>query len=215
MRAAIIANGYVKDYAFYRAIVAPSDFIVCANGGARIAVALGLRPQVVIGDLDSLDDSLHAKLQEEGCQLLVYPARKDETDTELAIKYALAQGAQEIIILAALGGRLDHALANVLLLAMPDLDGVRARIVDERQEIVLVKDEVTIEGQVGDLVSLLPLTGDVTGIYTEGLEYALQGGYLRFGLARGISNVMTASQAKVRVEPPGNNLLLAIHVREK
>ncbi len=210
MRAAIIANGYVKDYDFYRALIAPSDFIVCADGGARFAVALGLRPQVVIGDLDSLDHSLRAQLQEEGCQLVVHSSRKDETDTELAIKYALAQGAQEILILAALGGRLDHALANVLLLAMPDLDGVRARIVDEGQEVILVKNEIAIEGQVGDLVSLLPLTGDVAGIYTEGLEYALQGGYLRFGLARGISNVMTASTARVRIEPPGN-LLLAIH----
>lgn len=215
MRAVIIANGYIKDYDFYRAIVAPSDFIVCANGGARIAVALGLRPQVVIGDLDSIDDSLQARLQEEGCQLIVHPARKDETDAELAIKYALAQGAQEILILAALGGRLDHALANVLLLAMPDLEGIRARIVDERNEVLLARDEITIEGRVGDLVSLLPLTGDVTGIYTEGLEYALQDGFLRLGLARGISNVMTAPKAKVRVEPPGNNLLLAIHMIKK
>ncbi len=211
MRAVVITNGYVQDHDFYRAIVAPSDFIVCANGGARLAMALGLRPQVVIGDLDSIDDSLQTKLQEEGCHLIVHPSRKDETDTELAIKYALTQGAQEIVILAALGGRLDHALANVLLLAMPDLEGVKASIVDERQEVVMVREELTIEGQVGDLVSLLPLTGDVTGIYTEGLEYALRDGSLRLGLARGISNVMTAPKAKVRV---GHNLLLAIHVRE-
>ena len=206
MKAIIIANGQIHDGDFYRSLVAPTDLVICADGGASNALALGLQPQVVVGDLDSLDESLRYRLEKEHCQFIVHPARKDETDLELAIKYAVEQGAQEIFILGALGYRLDHALANVLLLALPELRSVKARILDGRQEVFLIRGEVLIEGQVGDTLSLLPLTEEVTGIYTEGLEYPLENGTLYLGPALGVSNTLTAPQAWVRV---GQGLLLA------
>ena len=207
MRAIIIANGQIHDGDFYRSLVAPTDLIICADGGASNAIALGLQPQVVIGDLDSLDSNLQAQLEADGCQVLAHPARKDETDLELALYYALEHGVDEILILGALGGRIDQTLANVLLLALPGLRSIRAKILDGRQEVFLIRDEALVEGQMGDILSLLPLTEQVTGIYTEGLEYPLKNGTLYLGPARGVSNTLTTPQARVRI---GQGLLLAV-----
>ncbi len=207
MRAIIIANGQIHEGDFYRSLVVPTDLVICADGGASNALALGLQPQVVIGDLDSLDSNLQAQLEADGCQVLAYPARKDETDLELALRYAIERGVDEILILGALGGRIDQTLANVLLLALPELRYVKAKILGGRQEVSLIRDAALIEGQVGDTFSLLPLTEEVTGIYTEGLEYALENATLYLGPSRGISNVLTSSQARVRID---RGLLLAV-----
>jgi thiamine pyrophosphokinase len=207
MRAIIIANGQIHDGDFLRSLVAPTDLVICADGGASNALALGLQPQVVIGDLDSFDSDLQAQLEADGCQVITHPACKDETDLELALYYAIEHGVDEILILGALGGRIDQTLANVLLLVLPELCSVQARILDGRQEVFLIRDETLVEGQVGDTLSLLPLTEQVTGIYTEGLEYPLENGTLYLGPARGVSNTLTAPQARVRVD---QGLLLAV-----
>ena len=207
MRAIIIANGQIHDSDLHRSLVAPTDLVICADGGASNALALGLQPQVVIGDLDSLDGNLKARLEAEGCQILAHPARKDETDLELALRHAIDRGVDEVLILGALGRRIDQTLANVLLLTLPELCSIEVRILDGRQEILLIRDEILIQGQVGDTISLLPLTEEVTGIYTEGLEYPLKNGTLHRGPARGVSNVLMAPQAQVRI---GQGLLLAV-----
>ena len=209
MRAIIFANGEFRDPAAGLARIAPDDLIICADGGAAHARAAGLEPHVVVGDLDSISAAQRARLEAMGCRFVAFPSRKDETDLELALKYAVAQGAGEILVLGALGGRLDQTVANVLLLATPDLAGVDVRIVDGRQEAFVVRDEATIRGRVGDTVSLIPLGGDATGITTEGLEWALSDGTLRFGPALGVSNVMTAATARVRV---GAGLLLVVWI---
>jgi thiamine pyrophosphokinase len=209
MRAIIIANGQIHDGDFYRSLVTPTDLVICADGGASNALALGLQPQVVIGDLDSLDSDLQAQLEANGCQVLVHPARKDETDLELALYYVIERGVDEILILGALGGRIDQTLANILLLALPELRYVKAKILGGRQEVSLISDEAIIEGLVGDTLSLLPLTEQVTGIYTEGLEYPLKNDTLCLGPARGVSNTLTAPQARVRI---GQGLLLAVMI---
>lgn len=210
MRVVIIANGPILKSPFNRHLVGEEDLVICVDGGAKNALALGLKPQVVVGDMDSMEMSLRKQLYEAGCRFVKYPSRKDETDSELAIRYALSQGVTELIILGALGGRIDHTLANVMLLALPELEDVEVRLVEGDQEVLLIRDEAVIEGQLGDTVSLLPLSGDVVGIYTEGLEYPLRNGTLKFGAARGVSNVLTAPQANVRVR---NGLLLAVHHR--
>jgi len=212
MRAIVIANGHVGNSEASRIQKWPHDLVICADGGAQHALALGLAPDVVVGDLDSLDGDLRARLEDEGCQVLVHPPRKDETDLELALRYAIDHGVDEILILGALGGRIDQTLANVLLLALPELQKVKTRIVAGGQEMFLIQDQAFIEGQVGDTVSLLSIAGDVTGITAEGLEYPLQHGTLKFGPTLGISNVLTAPVARVQVE---QGLLLCVHISRK
>jgi thiamine pyrophosphokinase len=209
MRAIVIANGHVGNSEASRAETWTHDLVICADGGAQHALTLGLAPDVVIGDLDSLDSDLQARLESEGCQILVHPTRKDETDLELALRYAVDHGVDEILILGALGGRMDQALANVLLLALPELEGVKTRIAAGDQEMFLIRGQAFIKGRVGDTVSLLPIGGDATGIITEGLEYPLQCGALKFGATLGVSNVLAAPVARVQVE---RGLLLCIHI---
>jgi thiamine pyrophosphokinase len=190
--------------------VEEGDWIVGADGGAAQALAWGLIPQLVIGDMDSLTNQDRVALTSQGCEFVVHPRAKDETDLELALTYVGRQGVREIVILGALGGRLDHTLANVLLLTLPQLDGTSVRIVNDGEEALLVRsgETATFEGEIGDLVSLLPLGGDVHGVTTSGLAWALQGDTLRFGFSRGVSNEMMASVARVEVE---RGYLLVVH----
>jgi thiamine pyrophosphokinase len=212
MRAIVIANGHVGNSEASRVQNWPHDLVICADGGAQHALGLGLAPDVVVGDLDSLDGDLRARLEDEGCQVLVHPPRKDETDLELALRYAIDHGVEEILILGALGGRIDQTLANILLLALPELQKVKTRIVAGDQEMFLIRGQAFIEGQVGDTVSLLPIAGDVRGITAEGLEYPLQHGTLKFGPTLGISNVLTVPVARVQV---GQGLLLCVHISSR
>lgn len=186
------------------------DRIIAADGGTARALAWGLLPHLVIGDLDSLPDADRERLAALGCRFLVHPQAKDETDLELALAHAAGEGADELVVLGALGGRLDHSLANVLLLTLPGLAGCRVRIVDGEEEAFLVRGggAAAVCGRPGDRVSLLPLGGDARGVTASGLAWPLRGETLRFGHSRGVSNEMLSSQAEVTVE---EGLLLVVH----
>ncbi len=210
MRAIIIAGGQTDDDTAWQRWVQDGDWIIGADGGAAQALAWGLEPDLVIGDMDSLADEDRATLAGRGCRFLEHPRAKDETDLELALTYAVGEGAREIVVLGALGGRLDHTLANVLLLTLPPLQGVSVRIADGDREALLVRSggAVRLRGNPGDLVSLLPLGGDARGVTTRGLAWALRGEPLRFGFSRGVSNEMMAHEASVEVE---DGFLLVVH----
>ena len=210
MRAIIFANGEFADPQGARDLLRPSDLIIATDGGTRHALAAGMTPHIVIGDLDSLSPADQARVEATGTQVVRYPSRKDETDLELALLHAVREGATEIIILAALGGRLDQTIANVLLLSLPELSGLDVRIVEGVQTAFLIqggRGELLVEGQPGDTVSLIPLGGDAVGVTAEGLEWPLREDTMHFGPARGVSNVLTAQIARVRVR---RGLLLCV-----
>jgi thiamine pyrophosphokinase len=210
MRAVIFANGELSDPQGASGFLQTCDIVIAADGGTRHALAVDVFPDVIVGDLDSLPPDQRRHLEALGCRIISFPARKDETDLELALHYAAAKGATEIVVLAALGGRLDQTIANVMLLTMPELRGIDVRIIEEAQEAFLIENEATIEGEVGDTLSLIPLGGDAVGVTTEGLEWPLEEDTLYFGPARGVSNVLAASRAQVCLE---NGLLLCIVIR--
>ena len=212
MRAVIFANGEFPDPQSARELLRSDDLVIAADGGARHALAAGETPNVIIGDLDSLSWEEQAQVEATGSQIIRFSPRKDETDLELALQYAVREGATEIIILAALGGRLDQTVANLLLLAMPELGGIAVRVVEGAQTAFLVRDKALVEGQPGDTVSLIPLGGDAVGVTAQGLEWPLHEETLRFGPARGVSNVLTAGQARVRVR---QGLLLCVVTRNE
>jgi thiamine pyrophosphokinase len=156
-------------------------------------------PHVVIGDQDSLAPELRAELESAGTRFVTYPPAKDETDLELALAYAVEQGAREIFILGILGSRLDQTLANLLLLTLPDLADIDVRIVAQDQVAFVVRDEAVIEGEPGDVVSLIPLRGDAVGVTIEHVQWPLHDETLRFGSSRSISNVLLERHTRVRV----------------
>ena len=211
MRAVVVANGQIEDSEGLADAVGPDTLVVCADGGTANALALGLTPHVVIGDLDSIGPDLRRELQNKGVEFIAYPPRKDETDTELALRYCVARGAESILFIGALGRRLDHSLANLLLLADPAWRSIPIRIVDGPTTIQLCASHCDIIGQPGDIISLLPLGGDAKGVRTEGLEYPLNDETLFFGPARGMGNVMLTHHATVTLR---EGLLLVIHVKK-
>src|SRR5260370_4326478 len=182
MHVIIFAGGSLHEgKALYDAI-GRGDMIIAADRGAATALQLGYIPSIVVGDFDSLDTLLLRELSERGSQVRKVAVEKDETDTELAMQMAIEQGATSITLLAALGAaRFDHTMANILLLA--GFDGVSIKIVDGPSTCWLVRGPCSsaIEGQVGDLVSLLPLTGDASGVRTTGLFFSFHCWTLFFG----------------------------------
>jgi len=208
MRAVIFANGDASDPNIVRHWTAQADLIIAADGGTRHALSAGVLPQVVIGDLDSLADADREQLDRSGVQLIVYPTHQDYTDLELAVRYARGQQATDIVIFGALGGRWDQSLANVMLLAAPELAQVPVRLVDHALSIQVIRDCAEIAGRVGDTLSLIALTGDARGVAIEGCEYPLHDAALPFGATLGISNVFAQSTAKITVR---QGLILALH----
>ena len=226
-RIIIFANGELPDIPKARSLLQSDDYILCADGGTRHAMALGIKPNLVIGDMDSAERELLQKLKELDVSLELFPHDKNETDLELAIHRAIELGPRQIVIVAALGGRLDQTLANISLLTTPVLaEGVRVvpvllgsaaphpsleiRLDDGVEEIFLCRDQVQVYGKEGDLVSLLPWQGAVSEIKTENLKWALRNETLYPNKTRGISNEMTTAQASISI---GSGLLLIVHRR--
>jgi thiamine pyrophosphokinase len=211
-RAILFANGELTDANAIRFFIHADDVIICADGGSRHALALGLNPDLVIGDLDSIaPDDLNV-LQRLGCQIEQHPVDKDATDLELALLAAQRLGIAEVILVAALGGRLDQTLGNLMLMANPSFVDLHLTLVDGRQTVSVVRDQITITGSAGDTVSALPLSPVVEGLIYSGLRWPLQDATLPFGSTRGISNEMTGTTAHISLR---SGILLVVHTTRK
>jgi len=209
LRTVIFANGELPDPQDIPSMLRPDDLILAADGGGEHCLALDITPAAVIGDFDSLTKADLAKLEYLGAEIIRRPARKDETDLELALLLALERGASEALVLAALGARWDQSLANLLLPAHPELHGLDLTFVHGSQRIYPINSQRTISGQPGDTLSLIPIGGHARGVTTSGLEYPLNNETLYLGATRGISNTITATEASITVE---DGQLLCVHI---
>lgn len=214
--AVIVADGDVPTRAAVdRLLGGPIEglLVIAADGGALKAESLGLFPALVVGDADSLAPEQVERLRHAGAEVIVHPAAKDESDTELAVREALRRGATQLVIVGGLGGRrFEHSLANVLLLASARLRGIDACLADGASTVrVLVgRERLKLDGQPGDFVSLLPLSERAAGVHTTGLAFALDDAVLEQGPARGLSNEMTSTSASVSL---AGGTLAVVHTR--
>jgi thiamine pyrophosphokinase len=207
----VVAHGTVETSD--RDLAAAADTVIAADGGAFALERWGIAPRLVVGDLDSLGHERAGALGRQGAEVIPFPPEKAESDLELAMRYALESGADDIVILGAFGGRLDHELANVLLLADPRYKGAPLRAVRGPTEVRVLHggERRSIDAPVGSIVTLLPIAGDATGITTVGLRYALSGEPLNFGRSRGLSNLVASSPASVSLD---EGVLLVIEQTE-
>jgi thiamine pyrophosphokinase len=218
LHAIVLADGAVPTRATLDAAWpgwdAGASLVIAADGGARHALALGLRLDRWVGDGDSITPDDLAALTAAGVAVERVSQEKDASDTELAILAALEAGAEEITILGGLGGpRVDHALTNVAQLEHPALAGRKVNLYDERAARISLLEasgeraiEASLAGRIDDLVTLVPFGGAAVGVTTAGLRYPLRDETLEPGSSRGLSNVRTAPRASVALR--GGRLLL-------
>jgi len=215
-RIVIIANGELPDLDAARALLQTDDYLIAADGGANYLLKMGILPDIVIGDLDSVDEDTLFQLTSSEVNIEQYSEDKNETDIELALRYAIELQPTSILIVGALGGRLDQTLANLSVLTDPTLPGIDIRLDDGVEEAFFCRvsatkgGEAEVQGQSGDTVSLIPWRGPVEGIITEGLQWPLYSETLYPDKSRGISNVMLNDTASVRIQ---SGLLLIVHRR--
>jgi thiamine pyrophosphokinase len=217
LRALVIADGDVP-----KADALPADLrdgdddllVIAADGGLLKARAMGLRPALVVGDGDSLASAVLQELASDGVEVQLHPRAKDQSDTELAVREAVRRGAREVVVIGALGGmRFDHSLANVLLLSSTDIDA-KLVLVDGDSSVRTIgrrgAERIEVVGRPGDVVSLLPLSDEVTGVSTTGLAYPLDAATLRQGPTVGLSNELVSARGTVSVD---GGRLAVIHTR--
>jgi len=202
----IIANGESPRAAWLQPLVAASDLVVCADGGANTARQLGIRPQAIVGDLDSITPETRAHFHGVPIHL-----DQDEysTDLEKSVAWAIAHGGRDLTIVGALGHRLDHTVGNLGVLAKYH-EAATLRILDDDGELRYIGPMVRFDAEPGEVVSLIPLNR-CEGITTEGLRYALHDESLELGNRDGTSNVVVSSPVVVRVR---SGHLLLYRVRE-
>ena len=192
----IITGGNIANYEKIKKFIDKKAFIICADSGYDHAIKLGVSPNITIGDFDSLK----AKIPPNA---IIHPIDKDKTDTELAIEYAISKGAESIILIAALGTRADHSIANIMLLL--HYKHINIRIIDEHNEIFLAKEENIIQKS-GEIVSLIPLSPCV--VTTHGLQYELNEHSLTPGPSIGISNISLKENSIIRVHKNQDLLII-------
>lgn len=207
----IFANGELTYPESVLPLATTAKMIIAADGGLAHIQALGLHPDMLIGDLDSVSAEQIRWAEEQNAEVRRFPVKKDETDLELALLAAAETGCRHIVVVAALGGRLDQTLSNIFLLNLPVLADLDVRIDDGQQEVMLIHSAVDLQGNLGDTVSLLPISPVVSGITTSGLQYPLTDENLIFYRSRGISNEMLSSTARVEIQ---SGILICIHERK-
>ncbi len=216
-RAVIFANGELPDLEAIRTLINDDDCLIAADGGANYLLKMDLIPEIVLGDMDSLTDETLSELAPSEVIFEKYPVDKDETDFELALQYAIDLRPSAILVVGALGGRLDQTLTNISILTNPMLSGFDIRLDDGLEESFFCRanggggEQVEIRGRSGDTLSLIPWNGPVEGITTVGLQWPLYSETLYPYKTRGISNIMLDDIASIHIRM---GLLLIIRRRQ-
>lgn len=210
MKTFIFANGEFTQP--YRPInIKDGDLVIAADGGSRHLLTLNIRPQVLIGDLDSTDPFLVDTWQADGVEIIKHPEEKDQTDLELAITLAQNRNAQKIEVYGAIGGRLDMTFGNLFLLAFPGLT-TPTTFIHGPEEVHLIRSGnlLTIVGEPDDLVSLISIQPGDSTVSTTGLLYPLKNEKLEYGQTRGMSNRLTGKRGTIHLD---QGHLAVIHTR--
>ncbi len=195
----IVASGNLLFTPRINRLLEEADLIIAADGGATHLKQMDMAPHVIIGDMDSIHPDTRCFFEKKFIPIIPHPSRKNQTDTELCIEFAIKKGVTAITMLGMTGSRLDHTLANIFLLRRLCALGIKSRIIDANNEIYLVTDHLKLTGKKGDLLSVLPISDKVTGLTLRGLEYPLENAVISMGSSLGISNYFKKKQVNISV----------------
>lgn len=200
MKCVIIANGDLEYTSDIVNRIKMAGLIICADGGARHLRAMRITPHVMIGDFDSIHPDDQAFFNRQKVKTLPFPAKKNHTDSDLCLSWAIDNNATDVTLLGATGTRLDHTLSNIFLLKKLDRENIPARVINHNNEIHMVTKYLELNGNKGDILSLVPITQQVTGVTLKGLEYPLVNATMTMGSSLGISNSFKDTTASIRVK---------------
>ncbi len=197
MKGLIISSGTIKDYTKLKNEINNSDFILCADGGIEHLIKLKVVPDLVLGDFDSISKSGLDYINKNNIPIFRFPSIKDDTDTALALDYLLDKGFDEITFMGVTGTRMDHTMANILLLSTLLERGIKGKIVDDNNIIQLIDKYLEIEYMEGSFISIIPINEDGLVVSLEGFFYNLDRETIKFGSTYGISNRLIENLGKI------------------
>jgi len=200
MKCVIIAAGEINNYTRMREYIEVGDCVICADGGVKHALAMGITPDYLLGDFDSLEPEIleQVKSLPQPPKIIKFSTNKDKSDSQLAAEFALGLEPDLIIMMGATGSRWDHSLANITMLALLPQD-TPIHLVNENNELFLMSSGVDFEGEPGEEISILPLSPVVKGVTTRGLKWPLIDHTIKMGDSLGVSNVILERSAGVRI----------------
>ncbi len=204
MKCVLIGAGEIENYPLLRGYIESGDFVICCDGGLDHAARLQASPSLIVGDFDS-----HEKPKDGGVETICLPCEKDDTDMAYALKTALARGFDELLLLGATGGRLDHTLVNISLLRYAAARGARAVIADDLCEMEIVGKAPVFVPRGGAYFSLINMGGIARGVTVKGAKYPLSDAEITSEYQYGVSNEVTADKAEISVKE-GDLLLIKI-----
>ncbi|MGI6412624.1 MAG: thiamine diphosphokinase [Syntrophomonadaceae bacterium] len=213
MKCLVMVNGFYGQLNRYKEKIEKADSLWCVDGGANYAYQIQLVPDVIVGDMDSILPGVYHHYKALGVDFRQYPREKDKdytTDTQLAISLISEKGFDDITFLGSLGNRLDHTLANIYCGMEFCEKGGRIEHYNPDYSVFLVKDQLTLQGNIGDLVSVLALTEKATGVFEAGFEYPLENAVLYKKYPYAVSNIMQSKEASISIK---DGMLLVFHYR--
>ncbi len=210
MKCILLANGEYGDLEAYRRVLCDFEHVICADGGANYAYQLGLKPNYIIGDMDSINPEIADLFAGSGVVVKKYPRSKDFTDTQLAFALAQEIGVREILVLGSLGGRLDHTMSNLYASVEAVEQGIKVTHCIPEYMVYILRDKMFLNSSQGDLVSVMALTERATGVCEIGFEYPLDNVILEMRNPFAISNVMVGDNAEIHVK---SGILAVFHYR--
>lgn len=203
MKVCIALNGNIKDYEATKKIIEKEnyDYIIGADGGCNHLNNMGILPNYIIGDLDSIDKELISYYENKNIIFKKFPTHKDETDSQLCVYLAKDLGAKKIDFIGSLGGRIDHSLANIGFMYHVYEMGIEPRIITNEEEIYILHNEKRIiKGKKGNTISILALKDNALGVTLQNLEYPLDNAEIEYLSPLGISNVMLEDECIISVK---------------
>lgn len=201
MKITIVTNGIIENIAWLKTKLEENSgedhFVICADGASKYLKSIDFVPDLLVGDLDSIDEETKLWMEEKKVPLKKFPAKKDRTDTEIALEYSVSKRPKEIEVLGAFGSRMDHTLGNIQLLEGFYGRNISIRLLNEQNEVWLLEKHSKIVGRKNETLSIIPITESVTEVTLKGFEYPLESIQLSRGHTLGISNIIIANEAEI------------------
>lgn len=208
----IVVNGDMKDFEFHKMKIEKYDFIVAVDGASNDLLKMGVLPDCVIGDMDSITPEVYEHFLAKNIEMIKFLPKKDKTDTELAIDLMIERGYQEVDMFGGFGNRADHTLGNIYMMHYAWRKGMRLTLADEHNKLLLLSEgEHVLNVPAGYTVSFLSMGMIAEGITLDGFEYPLTDYELQIGSTRCLSNRTTRDYPSVKLR---KGFLLACLVHE-